>query len=196
MRKSKKVIVALCLFVVAISAFIGGGTFSKYISKVNVAGSAQIAKWVFKVNGNTNATQTVSLVDTSDANTLVNGKVAPGTEGNFNISIDATEAEVGVKCKIAFSENSQKPQNLYFMYKGVPYYSVETLGDKISSEVLAMDTVETLNIPIKWVWEYETDKVTDTDGDGILDADANDTQDANSNYQIDITVTGTQVELK
>ena len=95
------------------------------MSKVTGNGTAEIANWKFKVNENEEKIQTISLKSTINNETLVDNKIAPGTEGSFNIVIDATGTDVGINYNIEFSEESNKPTNLKFTYDEKEYNSIE-----------------------------------------------------------------------
>ena len=156
MKKNKKVlIIALVLLAITLS-FIGGRTFSKYIAEVNGSGTADIANWVFKVNGQEDSVQNVNLLSTYNNETLVNNKVAPGTSGSFNIVIDATGSEVGVDYNVTFLNESEKPQNLVFMYDDTKYSTIQDLEQDLSGTINANDENKTRTITIYWEWQYQT----------------------------------------
>ena len=191
MKKNKKVlIIALVLLAITLS-FIGGRTFSKYIAEVNGSGTADIANWVFKVNGQEDSVQNVNLLSTYNNETLVNNKVAPGTSGSFNIVIDATGSEVGVDYNVTFLNESEKPQNLVFMYDDTKYSTIQDLQQDLSGTINANDENKTRTITIDWEWRYETGN----NENEIAQNDEIDTQNAKQieNYNFDIRVTGTQV---
>lgn len=191
MKKNKKVlIIALVLLAITLS-FIGGRTFSKYIAEVNGSGTADIANWVFKVNGQEDSVQNVNLLSTYNNETLVNNKVAPGTSGSFNIVIDATGSEVGVDYNVTFLNESEKPQNLVFMYDDTKYSTIQDLQQDLSGTINANDENKTRTITIDWEWQYETGN----NENEIAQNDEIDTQNAKQieNYNFDIRVTGTQV---
>ena len=191
MKKNKKVlIIALVLLAITLS-FIGGRTFSKYIAEVNGSGTADIANWVFKVNGQEDSVQNVNLLSTFNNETLVNNRVAPGTSGSFNIVIDATGSEVGVDYNVTFLNESEKPQNLVFMYDDTKYSTIQDLQQDLSGTINANDENKTRTITIDWEWQYETG---DNENE-IAQNDEIDTQNAKQieNYNFDIRVTGTQV---
>ena len=191
MKKNKKVlIIALVLLAITLS-FIGGRTFSKYIAEVNGSGTADIANWVFKVNGQEDSVQNVNLLSTYNNETLVNNKVAPGTSGSFNIVIDATGSEVGVDYDVTFLNESEKPQNLVFMYDDTKYSTIQDLQQDLSGTINANDENKTRTITIDWEWQYETGN----NENEIAQNDEIDTQNAKQieNYNFDIRVTGTQV---
>ncbi len=192
MSKRKKVIIVSSILIIMLLAFIGGQAYAKYISQVRGNGIAEIATWSFKVNGQKEQVQEIKLVSTYNSETLVNNKIAPGTSGSFNIIVDATGSEVGIKYNIKFAEESNKPQNLKFVYGGKEYDSIKQLGDELSGTIAANEEDKTRTINVQWKWNYET-------GSSAEQINANDIIDTNdaisiANYTFQVIVTGTQVE--
>lgn len=192
MSKKKKVIIVSSILIIILLAFIGGQAYAKYISQVRGNGIAEIATWSFKVNGQKEQVQEIKLVSTYNSETLVNNKIAPGTSGSFNIIVDATGSEVGIKYNIKFAEESNKPQNLKFVYGGKEYDSIKQLGDELSGTIAANEEDKTRTINVQWKWNYET-------GSSAEQINANDIIDTNdaisiANYTFQVIVTGTQVE--
>ena len=187
----KKAVVIIAILVAIILSFVGGQTYSKYVTEVRGDGTAQIATWDFKVNGQKEEVQTISLGSTYDSSTLVNGKIAPGTEGNFQIIVDATGSDVGIDYKIKFSDETTKPANLKFYYQEVEYDSILELGDALSGTINADDENKSKTFDIKWKWNYETG----SNPTEIASNDKIDTQNAQeiTNYEFDVIVSGTQV---
>ena len=187
----KKAVIISAILVAIILSFIGGQTYSKYVTEVRGDGTAQIATWDFKVNGQKEEVQTISLGSTYDSSTLVNGKIAPGTEGNFQIKVDATGSDVGIDYKIKFSDETNKPANLKFYYQEVEYNSVLELGENLSGTINADDENKSKTFDIKWKWNYETG----SNPTEVASNDKIDTQNAQeiTNYEFDVIVSGTQV---
>ena len=187
----KKAIIIVAILVAIILSFIGGQTYSKYVTEVRGDGTAQIATWDFKVNGQKEEVQTISLGSTYDKSTLVNGKIAPGTEGIFQIIVDATGSDVGIDYKIKFSDETTKPANLKFYYQEVEYNSILELGEALSGTINADDENKSKTFDIKWKWNYETG----SNPTEIASNDKIDTQNAQeiTNYEFDVIVSGTQV---
>lgn len=187
----KKTIAIIAILVAIILSFVGGQTYSKYVTEVRGDGTAQIATWDFKVNGQKEEVQTISLGSTYDSLTLVNGKIAPGTEGNFQIKVDATGSDVGIDYKIKFSDETTKPTNLKFYYQEVEYDSILELGDALSGTINADDENKSKTFDIKWKWNYETG----SNPTEVASNDKIDTQNAQeiTNYEFDVIVSGTQV---
>ena len=187
----KKAVIIIAILVAIVLSFIGGQTYSKYVTEVRGDGTAQIATWDFKVNGQKEEVQTISLGSTYDSSTLVNGKIAPGTEGNFQIKVDATGSDVGIDYKIKFTDETTKPANLKFYYQEVEYNSILELGDALSGTINADDENKSKTFDIKWKWNYETG----SNPTEVASNDKIDTQNAQeiTNYEFDVIVSGTQV---
>lgn len=191
MNKKKTALLVICAILAITLSFMIGKTFAKYVSEVKGAGTAEIANWVFKVNGKEDVVQNVNLLSTYHNETLINNKVAPGTSGSFNIVVDATGSEVGVDYAIEFLNESQKPQNLIFTYEDKPYTTIQDLEKDLSGTINANDENKIRTITINWEWQYET-------GENANEIDQNDIIDTNNakqleNYTFDIHVKGTQV---
>ncbi len=186
----KKIAIILIILVAITISFIGGQTYSKYITQVKGAGIADIAHWDFKVNNSEDIIQTINLASTINNDTLVNNKIAPGTSGNFKINIDASEAEVGINYKVEFTNEQNKPTNLKFIYNGLTYNSIKEIENKLEGTINATEENKIKTISIDWEWPYETGKESQ-----ILANDKIDTQDGKniSEYKFDCLVTGVQV---
>ena len=192
MSKKKKIISIIAIIIAIILSFIGGQTFAKYVTEVRGDGTAQIATWDFKVNGQREQVQTISLGSTYDASTLVDGKIAPGTKGSFQIIVDGTGSDVGIDYKIKFSNESTKPQNLKFYYNDTEYDSILDLAEDLSGTIVANAKDKTETLTINWEWKYETG----SDENSISQNDVIDTENGTTlnNYTFNVVVSGTQVE--
>ena len=191
MKKSKKIVLLVIAIVAITLLFVGGRAYAKYMARVTGQGTADIAAWSFKVNENEEKLQTISLKSTINNSSLVNNKIAPGTEGEFQIKLDATGSEVGINYVIKFENESQKPTNLKFTYDGKTYNSLKNLQQDLTGTINANDENKVKAITVGWNWKYETGNTAQE----IASNDLIDTQDAKQmiNYTFDIIVTGTQV---
>ena len=191
LKKSKKIVLIIIALVAILVSFIGGQAYAKYMSKVTGSGTADVASWNFKVNENAEKMQNISLKSTINNSTLLNNKIAPGTEGSFQIKVDATGSEVGINYVVKFENESQKPTNLKFTYNGKSYNSLTQLQDDLTGTINAYDKEKTKNITIGWNWKYETG----SNAQEISKSDIVDTNEAKtiSNYTFDVVVSGTQV---
>ena len=190
MTKKKKIIMVLCILAAILLAFIGGSVFAKYQSQVKGEGVADVAKWAFNVNGNSSTIQTIAINKNYDPKTLTNGKIAPGTQGSFNIVVDATGSEVGVDYVVNFLNEKNKPTNLKFKYENEEYTSLESLANKLTGTIDANSETKVKTFVVEWFWDYETGDANQIPGNDIID-----TNDGikDLNFTVDVVVTGTQV---
>ena len=88
--------------------------YAKYKTTLTGNGTATVAKWSFKVNGQT---QTIPDIDLATkmkkVNNVAENKLAPGTEGSFELNLDATGSEVAIDYNIKLIV-TEKPTNLRF----------------------------------------------------------------------------------
>ena len=108
-------------------SFLGGQTFSKYVTEIKGSGKAEVAAWSFKAYGENEQTQTVNLASTVNDATLLNNKIAPGTKGSFVIRIDGRGSDVGINYNLKAVNETQRPQNLIYTCKGITYPDIEHL---------------------------------------------------------------------
>ena len=188
-KKSKKIIMLLGVLLLLITVGAGSYTYAKYRTAVTGGGQADIAKWAFVAGADTQDIKNISLTSTVNKDTLVNGKIAPGTSGQFFINIDGTGSEVGIDYDVKFSNEKNKPTNIIFSYGGNTYKSLSEITDIKGQIGIEDESVKTRKIQIMWRWEYETGT-----GDEITANDVIDTQEgiADLDYSFDVTVTGTQ----
>lgn len=191
LKKSKKIVLLIITIIAILLSFLGGQAYAKYMSKVTGQGTADIASWSFKVNENEEKLQTISLKSTINNSTLVNNKIAPGTEGEFQIKLDATGSEVGINYVIKFGNESQKPTNLKFTYDGKTYNSLTDLQQDLTGTINANAEEKVKTLTVAWNWKYETGNTSQE----IAANDLIDTQNAKqiNNYTFDVIVSGTQV---
>lgn len=192
MNKKKKIIFIIAVLSCIILSFIGGQSYSKYVSEVRGDGMAEVATWSFKVNGQKEQVQTIQLESTCNNETLDKHKIAPGTSGSFNIIVDGTNSNVGIHYNIKFSNESIKPTNLKFIYNNQKYNSISELETVLSGTIQANEEEKIKILTIYWQWPYET-------GNNESEITANDkidTQNAQeiATYTFNVIVSGTQVE--
>ena len=190
-NKKKKIIVCLIVALILVVCFFAGCAFAKYISNVTGTTVGDIANWSFKVNESTTViSDSISLVNTVDPATLVNGKMAPGTSGSFSFEVDATGSEVDVGYYVTFLNENATSGNIHFEYKGVRYADIQSVANEISGVLNASNNQKEV-VTIGWIWLYEADI-----NDNIEKYDAQDTLigESISEYTFDIAVTGYQLE--
>ncbi len=188
MKNKKIVIISIVLAVLILCA--GGYSYAKYITELKGNGGMDIAKWSFKVNDGSKEISTIKLSDTVDETKLLNGKVAPGTGGDFTIKVDGTGSDVGIKYTVKFENEQNKPTNLIFKYGDQQFKTLSEVKNAVDGTIDANEADKVKNIKIDWEWPYETSNES-----SIEENDKIDTQEGinDLDYSFDIVVTGTQV---
>ena len=187
-NKTIKIIKILSAILLVVMLQAMGYTYAKYITSETGTGQAEIAKWGFQIVKNGSETKNVSLVNTVNNDTLVAGKIAPGTSGAILIAVDATPSEVDVDYTIQFANEKNKPNNIVFTHNGTEYSS---LSEIVVNGEFDYETVnKKREHAVLWRWAYETG----TTNKEKTTNDELDTQDANTitQYTFDIIATGTQ----
>ena len=191
--KNKGAVVVLALAII-VAIVLSMYAYSKYTSTLTGNGTSTVAKWSFKVNGQTQTIPDIELGETMDAhNNVVTPKLAPGTSGHFDLILDGSGSEVAIDYNIKLAI-TQKPTNLKF-YLDDKYQTPisETDGTLNISGSIALEDVNTpLTKTIYWQWPYETGKTSNE----IDKNDETDTKDSGKNVTMTITVTGTQRDPK
>ena len=188
-EKNKKIIKILCAVLLLMSLGMTGYTYAKYVTQEKGNGSADIATWSFRIEKDENEdVKTIRLADTSNKETLLNGKIAPGTSGQFYLKINAVGSEVAVDYKVTFGNEKNEPDNIIFKYDGKTYSSLSEI-DAIQGTMGLTDYKSQL-IKVEWEWPYETGSAVN----GIASGDKVDTQNGQDNldYTFDVIATGTQ----
>lgn len=96
----------------------------------------------------------INLLDTIDPKTLVYEKIAPGSEGYFNIVLTSNKYS---QYYIKFESKNQKPKNLKFKAFSEGYMisdecsSLEELSENLSGRIFKN---EKKIITVKWYWEF------------------------------------------
>ena len=187
-RKIIKITFAI-LLVVLIQTM--GVTYAKYIASENATGQAEIAKWAFEIVKDGEENKNIKLVNTIAKDSLVNGKIAPGTSGQIKLQVDGSGSDVDLDYSLKFMNEQNKPQNLFFTYNEAIYKSIADIPE-IQGKIEYDEESQVKEIVIDWEWDYETGVFVDD----ITASDKKDTKDANTitEYTFDVQVTATQSE--
>ena len=195
MSKQKRIINIVVVAVILLAIILLGYTFSKYTKSYTIPTSSTVAKWSFAgeiFNSKKSSTEaTISLADTISDSTIKENRIAPGTNGDFTIVVDATGSEVDLDYTVELLNETNKPQNLKFSYNDNIYNSLTEL---ISSEDIFVGTIAhddsemKKEILVEWEWPYES---YDAEGNLLDDIDMLDGENI-SNYEFTLKINGTQ----
>ena len=188
-RKTKKIVKMLTVVLLIVLLQSMGYTYAKYISQEKGTGQAEVAKWAFEISKEGQQTKNVKLINTTAKDTMINGKIAPGTSGIMKITLNGSDSEVDIDYTLKFANEQNKPNNITFTYEGQQYKSLSEIMT-IKGTIKHDSDIKTKDIALYWEWSYETGATSNE----IAENDLLDTQDANAitEYTFDIIATGTQ----
>ena len=119
---------------------------------------------------------------------MKNKTIAPGTNGSFDIILDATGADVAIDYAVTFDNLVNNPTNIKFTYCNKTSYTFKGLEYVLKGRI-ALNDARTKTLTIKWSWDYQTG----TTAEEKANNDKIDTNDSGKDFSFDIKVTGTQV---
>ena len=166
MKNKKIVIRALIIIAVITIVSLAGYTFARYYQSINVGGGkAAIARWSF---GSANVSKDIVLSEE---------KIAPGSNGSFEIEVDATNSEVPVEFEVLVSDEKNIPTNMKFYaeIKNEDGTIISTTETKNSFTELATNNFKGLIpvvegnqkriINVYWDWDFNEEDTTSIDAD-------------------------------
>lgn len=143
-----------------------------------------------------NSKISLSSTITKTESEIANGCIAPGTEGCFNIIVNAEGSKVKIEYDIKLINEVNTPNNLYFMIlkddTQKKYNSLTELFNNYNfSGSIGINDEKIKIYEIFWKWPFEN-----YNEDGTIDEfkDEQDLQQANSNldYIFEIEISGKQ----
>lgn len=185
----------LALALTLVSTCLLGGTMARYVSEVTGEATATVAAWSFKANEQDTTLTTINLGSTENrqgyvAGDIMDGVIAPGTKGSFDIVIDGTGSEVGVDyiLKFAAADGTTLPADLTFKVDNATGTAADyTLGDDVTGTIDYAAGADAMKKTLKvtWEWAFDENDTTST----------NDNKYQGESWTLNITVTGKQTAL-
>lgn len=198
MTKKKRAIGVILAIALILLVFLAGYSFAKYYTKVDGEGEGTIAKWSFIAGNSDGNIKEISLVDTANEVSLVSGKIAPGTKGDFDIVIDATGSEVGVNYEVKVLSETNLPANMkYYITKedgstSNEYSSLEDLAKVELKGDIPINQNQVKKVTVNWLWPYETEDTSKTEEYDLADLQAGTKSDFK--YKFILQIIGTQTK--
>lgn len=175
--KNKNILVVVSLILVFITIYIIRDTYGLFESKNIMNTNTNIAKWNVLINGTdikSGENFVVNSINIVGSDSVKNGKMAPGTEGYFDILIDPTDTAKFIAFDLFFKVNAATP--IYLQAgSGVTSADEKDNGIKNASRIAfvklgetadgsALNTIQALNAGAAstvTVWEPNFDVHTD-----------------------------------
>ncbi len=193
MKNKKRVIGVLVCIALISSMFLAGYSFARYYKSIKIDTiKTSIARWNF------NSKNTLANIN------LSNEKISPGSSGQFEIEVDATDSEVAVEYEIKVENETNIPRNMTFYAETKDENgNVAKTEEKSSFAEIATENlkgiipVETNNqkrtVVVHWNWPFNEDDETSTDSeDATLQANE---EIASLDCGFDIQIIGRQANL-
>lgn len=160
--------------------------FLKLLSNGNFdKSSSENTIYKFKINYSNMDFKSVDLSKTTNKDTLVYEKIAPGTNGSFNILLDSNR---NLNYKVLFFSLNEKPKNLNFIaLKNERFIATADTLEELSNSLSGfIGKNQKIKITINWYWNYENNS---------KDSDIQDTKDAENirRYQFNICTVGEEI---
>lgn len=147
----KTALIVVLLLVTIVSLVLATYAWAKYTTTETGTATAQVAKWdVGLTADDTKFVGTYSHV--------LAQRIAPGTSGSFEVSIDPKSTEVDFDYSIIISGVENKPTNLHF-YTDAAFtdeISVEGVSNTNLTGRVTLGTATAVTETIYWNWAYET----------------------------------------
>ena len=188
MKNKRKLFSAICMITLILVIFIAGYTFARYYSKIDAgSGRASIVRWSF---GSKNEEASINLSEE---------KIAPGSNGNFEIEVDATDSEVEVEYEILVKDERNIPHNMKFYAETIDekggvisktnsYDSFTKLAsENLNGKIPVEKNNQKRNIVVYWNWDFNEEDTSSVDRDDatlIIDENGNSSLDCGFNIEI------------
>lgn len=186
--KFKKVIGILAFFTMILIMFIAGYIFSKsYKTVKNYQTQYNAVKWSFE------SENIESIINLSDE------KIYPGSNGDFQIEIDATGSEAEINYEILVYNEKNFPTNFKFwaetknqlgeiINKTIEYSSFNELASKdLFGNIPVEENNQKRIITVYWNWDFNENDTSFIDSnDAILSYDEYGNSSLNCSFNIEI----------
>ena len=163
----KKILVFLLLFLICL--FLFQEAYAKYRKFATVNVNNTVANWNIKINNEdirNKTTLTNNITPTINSNANVNANVlAPGSSGYFDVTIDATNADVSFTYEITIdSLNASTIEDLDInSYAVNDFTNIQTISNGVVSGTITHNTPSTVvRVFFSWI-DDGTDTMTNQD---------------------------------
>lgn len=165
MKKNKKIALIVLLFIVLVAIIIYAiiTTYATFRSEFSGNMEMENATWKIIVNNTDISSQTVKnftidKINVDKSEGVEDGKLAPGSKGNFNILIDPTETDVSVKYELKINTEYLDETNIKIESVNETLHSNTLIrtGENTYTGVIQLKDIQNSmnnNIQINIIWE-------------------------------------------
>ena len=160
-RSRKRISNFLIFYLMIVVLFFANYTFSKYTEVISPETSVGIAKFNVEVNNSILGEETTFDIKLSQNSNTYNNKIAPESNGFFEIEIDPTGTETSLEYKFTFNMenlNSNIHLTKYTINNGSDLSITDNIiqGDiKLPSSGHGFTKDDLVNLKVYWEWNGE-----------------------------------------
>lgn len=188
----KSILIIICIISILSTIIIFLSTYSKYSENAEATLENQVGKWIIKLN-DTDITQGVSRnfliqnIVLEENSNVIEGKIAPGTAGYFDIEINPTGTQVAVRYDITLNkENITNDEIQIVSISELSGNTVTRTGENTYTGIIQLSNVENGDVnTIRISFEWNNNEINNE-----MDTQTGNT--ANANIEIPITVNASQ----
>ena len=152
------ILIIMLILIILASTGIGLYSWAKYQTTVEGTATGETAKWSFNVKDGNTETSDIDfpMTRTDNNDSVVEGKLAPGTYGELKLEIDASGTETALTYVIeATMEN--RPANLKFYSDAERTQELAVVSNKFSKGgYMQLNEVGERTETIYWEWPFQT----------------------------------------
>ncbi len=173
MKKKKKIVLLLACISLMICIGATATTYAKYYTRTDGHIGSNIKKWAIKVNnesvkqGQTLSQPITAIFDVEEHVAL--DKMAPGSQGYFQIEIDYSEIDLSFRYEISIEENAALTDIAIYKLEVDGIEIPSTNGLNISNDVLITDEdpdkIKQVKVYIKWNDDSNNGATMDNEAD-------------------------------
>ena len=156
--KNKNILVVVSLILVFITIYIIRDTYGLFESKNVMVADTNIAKWNVLINGTdikSGENFTVDTITVAGAENVKKGKMAPGTEGYFDININPTDTDTSIIYNVTFDFTKVNGSFSINKIEETTSGNLIKTGENTYSKVITLEEIKNgitnnIRVHVKW----------------------------------------------
>lgn len=155
---NKKILYFICGLCLSMTIFMVIDSYGLFESKNVLNVDSNIAKWNVFINGTDikkNETFVVDKINLINNGNVLEGKMAPGSKGYFDIVIDPTDTDTSIRYDISFDFSSLNDKIVVSGIEEITSGNLVRTGKNTYSKVITLNEIKngitnTIRVYIKW----------------------------------------------
>ena len=155
---NKKILYFICGLCLSMTIFMVIDSYGLFESKNVLNVDSNIAKWNVFINGTDikkNETFVVDKINLINNNNVLEGKMAPGSKGYFDIVIDPTDTDTSIRYDISFDFSSLNGKIVVSGIEEITSGNLVRTAKNTYSKVITLNEIKngitnTIRVYIKW----------------------------------------------